>query len=178
MSKPNLLLMSGSLRQASYNKKLLREAVRAFGEAEAVEADLNLPLYDGDLESRGLPPGVVTLMDQVRDTDALLIGAPEYNKGMSGVLKNATDWLSRAKQSVLKDKIAVVMSATGGRTGGEVAHFMTVNNLIQLQVQVVHGPLILVAKAQEEFGEDGRLNNEFLQGQLRDRMARLRAMLA
>jgi chromate reductase len=93
------------------------------------------------------------------------------------VLKNAIDWLSRAKPSVLKDKTAVIMSAAGGRTGGETGHFMTHQILTQLQVNVVHGPLILVAAAQNEFGEDGALNNDFLKGQVADRMTRLREML-
>ncbi|MFX0546096.1 NADPH-dependent FMN reductase [Roseovarius sp. S1116L3] len=177
MTKPVLLTMSGSLRKASYNRMLIAEAVRAFGDAEVIEADLNLPLYDGDVEDAGIPAPVQTLMDQVRRADALIIGAPEYNKGISGVLKNAIDWLSRAKPSVLKDKTAVIMSAAGGRTGGETGHFMTHQILTQLQVNVVHGPLILVAAAQNEFGEDGALNNDFLKGQVADRMARLREML-
>ena len=177
MSKPVLLTMSGSLRKGSYNRMLLREACAAFGEAEVIEGDLDLPLYDGDVEERGIPPKVQTLIDQVRRADALIIGAPEYNKGISGVLKNAIDWLSRPRPAVLKDKLAVVMSAAGGRTGGETAHFMTVSILTQLQVHVVHGPLILVAKASEEFDEAGKLNNEFLMGQVGARMARLRDMI-
>ena len=178
MSKPVLLTMSGSLRKGSYNRMLIAEAVRAFGEAEVIEGDLNLPLYDGDVEDEGTPPAVQTLLDQVVRADALVIGAPEYNKGISGVLKNAIDWLSRAKPPVLKDKVAVIMSAAGGRTGGETAHFMTHSILTQLQVNVVHGPLILVAAAQNEFDDDGTLNNDFLKGQVADRMARLRDVIA
>lgn len=177
MSKPTLLLMSGSLREASYNKMLLREAAGAYGEAEVIEADLDLPLYNGDVEAKGIPESVTRLMEQVRAADALLIGAPEYNKGISGVLKNATDWLSRFRDGPLRNKIAVVMSAAGGRTGGETAHFMTLNNLTQLQVQIVHGPLILVAAAQNEFDENGKLTNDFLKGQLKDRMDRLRGLI-
>ncbi|MCQ0091645.1 NADPH-dependent FMN reductase [Roseovarius sp. M141] len=178
MSAPVLLTMSGSLRKGSYNRMLIAEAVRAFGEAEVIEGDLNLPLYDGDVEDAGTPPAVQTLMDQVVRADALVIGAPEYNKGISGVLKNAIDWLSRANPPVLKNKVAVILSAAGGRTGGETGHFMTHSILTQLQVNVVHGPLILVAAAQNEFGEDGTLNNDFLKGQVEDRMARLRDMIA
>ncbi|WP_324752605.1 NADPH-dependent FMN reductase [Roseovarius sp. Pro17] len=177
MSKPVLLTMSGSLRKGSYNRMLIAEAVRAFGEAEVIEGDLKLPLYDGDVEAEGMPASVQTLIDQVRRADALVIGAPEYNKGISGVLKNAIDWISRVNPPALKDKIAVIMSAAGGRTGGETGHFMTHSILTQLQVNVVHGPLILVAAAQNEFGEDGRLNNDFLMGQVADRMERLRGMI-
>src|SRR5680860_283805 len=86
---------------------LIGEAVRAFGEADVIEGDLKLPLYDGDVEAKGVPSAVQTLMDQTSRADALIIGAPEYNKGISGVLKNAIDWLSRAKPSVLADKKAV-----------------------------------------------------------------------
>ncbi|HEY9037659.1 MAG TPA: NADPH-dependent FMN reductase [Roseovarius sp.] len=177
MSKPVLLTMSGSLRKGSYNRMLIAEAVRAFGDAEVIEGDLNLPLYDGDVENEGRPPAVQTLMDQVVRADAMVIGAPEYNKGISGVLKNAIDWLSRANPPVLKDKVAVILSAAGGRTGGETAHFMTHSILTQLQVNVVHGPLILVAAAQNEFDDDGTLNNDFLKGQVEARMTRLRDML-
>lgn len=178
MSKPVLLTMCGSLRKGSYNRMLIAEAVRAFGEAEVIEGDLDLPLYNGDVEDEGIPPAVQILIDQVVRADALVIGAPEYNKGISGVLKNAIDWLSRPNPPVLKNKVAVIMSAAGGRSGGETGHFMTHSILTQLQVNVVHGPLILVAAAKNEFCEDGALNNDFLKGQVADRMARLRDMIA
>lgn len=177
MSKPVLLTMSGSLRKASYNRQLIAEAVRAFGDAEVIDGNLDLPLYNGDVEDAGVPDPVQTLIDQTRRADALVIGAPEYNKGISGVLKNAIDWLSRANPSVLKDKPAVILSAAAGRSGGETAHFMAHSILTQLQVNVAHGPLILVAAAQKEFGEDGALNNDFLKQQIADRMARLRQMI-
>jgi len=50
MSSPTLLTICGSLRKGSFNRMLLKEAQAAFGPAETLEADLNLPLYDGDLE--------------------------------------------------------------------------------------------------------------------------------
>ncbi|MEI4261683.1 NADPH-dependent FMN reductase [Roseovarius sp. D0-M9] len=177
MTKPVLLTMPGSLRKASYNRMLIAEAVRAFGDAEVIEGDLDLPLYNGDVEDAGMPAAVQTLIDQARRADALVIGAPEYNKGITAPLKNAIDWLSRANPNVLANHTAVILSASAGRTGGETAHFMAHQILTQLQVKVVHGPLILVAAAHDEFGEDGSLGNDFLKGQIADRMARLREML-
>ncbi|WP_113910990.1 NADPH-dependent FMN reductase [Roseovarius dicentrarchi] len=177
MGKPVLLTMSGSLRKGSYNRMLIAEAVRAFGDADVMTGDLNLPLYDGDVEDEGMPASVQTLIDQVVRADALIIGAPEYNKGISGVLKNAIDWISRARPPVFKDKVAVILSAAGGRSGGETGHFMTHSILTQLQVHVVHGPLILVAAAQNEFDENGALTNDFLKKQIEARMTRLRELL-
>lgn len=177
MTKPVLLTISGSLRKGSFNRMLIAEAVRAFGDAEVVEGDLHLPLYNGDVEKESRPAAVQTLMDQVARADALIIGAPEYNKGISGVLKNAIDWLSRADPPVLRDKVAVILSAAGGRTGGETAHFMTHSILTQLQVKVVHGPLVLVAAAHDAFDDDHRLKSDFLKKQVATRMERLRDLI-
>ena len=45
-----LLGISGSLRKEATNRYLIRNAATAFGADTYVEADLNLPLYDGDVE--------------------------------------------------------------------------------------------------------------------------------
>ena len=91
----SLLGLCGSLRAESYNRALMQEAARLFG-AELKEANLRLPLYDGDLEkASGIPADVQTLADQITAADAALIASPEYNQSLSGVLKNALDWVSR-----------------------------------------------------------------------------------
>ena len=96
MSEPILLSLSGSLRQNATNRKLLREAARLFEPGTHIEADLNLPLYDGDLEEgEGIPKGVQVLAGQIARADAVIISTPEHNKAPSGVLKTALDWLSR-----------------------------------------------------------------------------------
>jgi NAD(P)H-dependent FMN reductase len=51
-----------------------------------------LPLFNADLEPE--PPRSVTLFrEAVAAADALIIASPEYAHGISGVLKNALDWL-------------------------------------------------------------------------------------
>jgi chromate reductase len=176
MTRPSLLLISGSLRKGSYNRMLLAEAARAFGEAELVEADLALPLYDGDLEAAdGVPEKVQTLAAQIKAADAVVIGAPEYNKGITGVLKNALDWVSRVPGGAFKDKPTVVISASAGRTGGETAQFMTLSCLTQLQARLIPGTAVLIAGAQDAFDDAGRLKDETSRKLLAARMERLRA---
>lgn len=178
MSTPKLLTISGSLRKGSFNRMLLKEAVHAFGEADVTEADLNLPLYDGDLEtSEGIPASVQLLADQIKQADAIVISSPEYNKGIPGVLKNALDWVSRVSEPVLKDKPTVVVSAAAGRTGGETAQFMVLSCLTQLQVRLLPGPAVLVAAAMNEFDEGGALKNDRYKETLVTRMQALRAEL-
>ncbi|MEO1778211.1 MAG: NADPH-dependent FMN reductase, partial [Pseudomonadota bacterium] len=91
-----LLGISGALRAGSTNRKLLREAVRLYGDCTYVEADLQMPLYDGDLEeAEGVPEAAERLAAQIAEADAVILSTPEYNKGPSGVIKNALDWVNR-----------------------------------------------------------------------------------
>ena len=170
-----LLTISGSLRTGSYNRKLLTEAVELYGPAERIDADIKLPLYDGDLEARdGLPDAVTRLVDQIRSADAVAIASPEYNKAITGVLKNALDWISRDKRSVLKDKPIAVMSANAGRTGGEAGQYMLRSCLVPLGARVLAGPGVMIASAGSEF-ETGRLENARYLETLGELMTRLRA---
>ncbi|HZV67207.1 MAG TPA: NAD(P)H-dependent oxidoreductase, partial [Telluria sp.] len=98
---PIILAFAGSLREESYNRKLLKVAVAHAREAGAtvVEVDLRdflLPLYDGDHESAfGVPAAARQLRRLMLDCDGMLVASPEYNGSVSGVLKNTLDWCSR-----------------------------------------------------------------------------------
>ena len=179
MSNPTLLTISGSLRKGSFNRMLLNNAVQAFGPATRIEADINLPLYNGDDEdATGIPPSVQTLTDQIKSADGIVISAPEYNKGISGVLKNALDWISRVEGAVLAGKPTVVIAAAAGRTGGETALFMAHSCLTQLQAHLLPGPAVLVAGAMNEFDKDGTLTNKLYLKNLSTRMQALRAAVS
>jgi chromate reductase len=176
MAKPKLLLISGSLRKGSFNRMLLTEAEQAFGDADVTRADLNLPLYDGDLEeAEGVPTAVQTLAEQVKNADAVAISSPEYNKGITGVLKNAFDWISRVEGMPFKGKPTVVMSANAGRTGGETGQFMVLSCLVPLRANVLPGPMLCVAAAGKEFNDEGRLTNDHYLKVLGGKMEALRA---
>lgn len=77
MTRHRILGISGALRRDATNRKLIREAARLYGNVDFTEADLNLPLYNGDLEdATGIPPVVQTLADQIalaanRKTDTM-----------------------------------------------------------------------------------------------------------
>lgn len=160
MSTFTLLGISGSLRQESCNRRLLREAVRAFGAAEYVEADLRLPLFDEDEETaQGIPPAVQRLADQIAAADAVLISTPEYNKNLSGVLKNALDWVSRTKGSPWKDKPVVLMAAADGRSGGERAMHSLILCMMPFRAKLVYGPEVFLASCGSAFDEEGRLHD-------------------
>ena len=115
MAHVKLLGLSGALRKGSTNTLLLQEAARLMGDAELTLADLNLPLYDGDLEAaEGVPAAVQKLAAQISEADAVVISTPEYNRGLSGVVKNALDWVSRVEGSAWAGKPVALMSSAAG----------------------------------------------------------------
>ena len=52
----------------------------------------DLPLFNPDIEASD-PPPVADLRTQILSADALLIASPEYAHGVTGVMKNALDWM-------------------------------------------------------------------------------------
>lgn len=155
-----LLTICGALRAGSTNRMLLTEAVRAFGPAEVQDADLRLPLYDNDLEDAdGLPAEVQLLADQIRGADVVVISTPEYNKSLSGVLKNALDWVSRAKGTVWRDKPVAILSAADGRAGGERAQFALRLCMMAFRPRLLSGPEVMVAQSRQAFDAEGRLTD-------------------
>ena len=115
MSTLNVVALSGSLRAKSFNHAALRAA------AELAPADLSIrivdysgvPLYNQDLQAQGFPAAVESLRAAIASADGLLIASPEYNFSVSGVLKNAIDWLSRMNPQPFKGKPSAIMSEIG-----------------------------------------------------------------
>lgn len=111
-----ILAISGSLRAASINSAFCRAAA-ALAPADiriqvlAVLGDI--PGFNADLESA--PPRVVqALRAAVSGCDAMIIASPEYAHGVSGVLKNALDWLVSHEGTVGKP-IALVNTSPRAR---------------------------------------------------------------
>jgi chromate reductase len=161
MAQYRLLGISGSLRKEATNRKLVAEAARLFDPAEFLMADLLLPLFDGDIQdATGIPDKVQALADAIRDADAVVISGPEYNKSISGVLKNALDWVSRTSGGPWRDKPVAIMSAANGRGGGERTQSALRLCLNPFRARVLPGPEVMVADAGNAFDFDGRLINE------------------
>jgi NAD(P)H-dependent FMN reductase len=166
---PKILAFAGSLRQGSYNKKLIRIAVagaRAAGaEVTLIDLrDLPLPVFDEDLETRdGLHPNGRKLKDLFLAHDGLLISSPEYNSSISAALKNAIDWVSRPCEGepplgCFIGKVAALMSASPGNLGGlrGLVHVRAILGNIRV---IVLPDQVAVPKAHEAFTEDGRLKD-------------------
>ncbi|MCX6702266.1 MAG: NAD(P)H-dependent oxidoreductase [Candidatus Wolfebacteria bacterium] len=159
-----VLGISGSLRSDSYNRKVLQAAKKMATDlgAEVSEVDLkelNLPIYDGDIESAGIPEPVQKLKAAILAADVLLIASPEYNYSISGALKNAIDWASRQSNS-LDGKFAAIFGVSIGSFGTLRGQYHLREILFALNVSVLPQPQVFIGPASDAFNPDGSLKNE------------------
>ena len=177
MSTPKLAGLCGSLRAESWNRKLMHNAVRHFGDCDFTAVDLRFPLFDEDEETaKGVPDAVAQAAATIAAADAVVIASPEYNQSISGVMKNALDWISRTDGNPWLRKPVAIMSANAGRTGGARGQYALRLCLAPFRPVLAPGPEVLVAAPSKEFDEAGRLANELYEKALADLMSELRAL--
>ena len=92
--------------------------------------------------------------------DGIVLVSPEYNYGISGVLKNAIDWLSRATPQPFAAKPVALFGASMGILGTARAQYQLRQTLIFLDGRPVNKPEVMIGQAQAKFGADGALNDE------------------
>lgn len=177
MKTLRLLVISGSARQASLNRKLAAYAASKAQQLgiEVESCDLralDLPLYDGDLEEQiGVPEGAYTLQTVLARNDGLLLVTPEYNGFPTPLVINAFDWLSRigeAKRArntgqtgvaAVAGKPAALLSASPGALGGlRSANYL--RQFLQMNFQMLVVPKQhALGRAHEAFDDVGALKD-------------------
>jgi chromate reductase len=157
-----LVAISGSLRRASYNTALLRSLAEHSGPGADIEVHTlhGIPIFDEDDEAAsGKPERVKQLDSAIRAAAGVLIATAEYNFGIPGGLKNASDWLSR-QGSPLNGKPVGVMGASMGPVGTARVQYDLRKNLQAHEAIVMPKPEIFVSNAQHKFNAAGELTDE------------------
>jgi chromate reductase len=170
-----VLGISGSLRKDSYNTQLLYEAARLMpDEMEFERFSLSdIPLYNDDVRMEGYPPAVADLRAKIAAADALLMATPEYNGSISGVLKNALDWVSRPPSPPSDDKPVAILGATTGHYGTSKAQLHLRAVCSSLNMHPINRPKVLISRAQDAFNANGRLIDDAARHYLSDLMQAL-----
>jgi chromate reductase, NAD(P)H dehydrogenase (quinone) len=175
-----VLAISGSLRDASYNTRLLRAAAELAPDGVEVELWHGLkavPPFDEDDEAEA-PAGAVALRDAIAGADAVLLSTPEYNSSIPGQLKNAVDWASRPKAAApLRNKPVAVVGASTGMFGAVWAQAELRKVLASAGARVLDAELP-VPSAHTQFDDEGRLANEDLRERLTEVVDALAAVAA
>jgi len=181
----DVLGIAGSLRRDSHNRALLR-AAQAFAPPGVTvriwEGLGEIPLYDGDVEEKGLPAPVAEMNEEIRRAGAVLVVTPEYSTSIPGVLKNALDWGARPPgKSPFRGKVVAITGASPGALGTVRAQVDLRRILAAMGALVVPAPEVLVSQAHQKRDAAGAFTDEgtgkFL-GKLLEELARWAARFA
>ena len=180
MAKPRILVFAGSIRTGAFSAKLAalvaKELSLLDAEASLISlADYPMPIYDGDLESRdGAPEAARRLRRMMLAHRGIFIATPEYNASTPPLLKNALDWVSRAKEPSahpFKGRFFAIGSTSNGRLGGYRA-LIALRQALELGLGALVLPeQVAVSEAAQAFDENGSLKDgrvaDFLRAALR-----------
>ncbi|HAR50348.1 arsenical resistance protein ArsH [Roseovarius nubinhibens] len=156
--KPRILLLYGSLRDRSFSRFAAEEAARILTRLGAETRIFNpsgLPLPD---DAEASHPKVAELRDLVMWSEAMVWSTPERHGAMTGIMKTQIDWIPLAPIGGVRPtqgKTLAVMQVCGGSQS-----FNAVNQLRILGrwMRLLTIPnQSSVAKAWDEFDEDGRM---------------------
>ncbi|MDT2756356.1 NAD(P)H-dependent oxidoreductase [Enterococcus asini] len=151
----------GSLRTASYNKKVAKVFADLLPEDfEAVFLEIgNLPLYNEDLDSENnVPVEWQAFRDQVMPLDGIFFFTPEYNRSVPAALKNALDVGSRPYgHSVWDNKPALVVSVSPGAISGFGANHHLRQSLVFLNMPTLQQPEAYIGGIANLMDEDGNV---------------------
>lgn len=168
-----LLVFAGSTRAASLNRQLARATAQLARDRGAPVTllelgTLDIPLYNADLEAQGTPPDVIRLKEVMLAHPGWIICSPEYNGGMTALLKNALDWASSPVKGhpewgsdgirPFAGKVVGMLSASPGALGGLRSLGQLAPLLRNLQCWVAPQQFAL-AQAHQAFAADGSLMN-------------------
>jgi chromate reductase len=169
MSQYQIAVIVGSLRQASFNRKLADAAARL------APADLSfkqlaigdLPLYNQDDDANQAAP-VQRLKAELAASQGLLFVTAEYNRSIPGVLKNAIDHASRPYgKNAWAGKPAGVLGVSVGAIGTALAQQHLRNVLAYLDVPTLGQPEAFIQAKEGLFDAAGNIgadSRKFLQG--------------
>ena len=152
-----VLGISGSLRRGSSNTALVRAAVRLAppGVELSIYSDLaNVPPFNPDLDTDAAPAAVSRFRAALQHSDAVLISSPEYAHGVSGVLKNALDWIVSSGELI--DMPIALINASGRATH---AHASLCETLATMSGHVVAEASITIPLTDAAWDADGNFSD-------------------
>ncbi|AKG70295.1 NADPH-dependent FMN reductase [Serratia fonticola] len=152
-----ILMLYGSVRERSYSRLATEEAARlltAMGAEVRIFNPSGLPLPDDAPE---LHPKVMELRELVRWSEGMVWCSPERHGAMTGIMKAQIDWIPLSEGAVRpsQGKTLAVMQVCGGSQSFNAVNQMRILGRWMRMITIPNQSS--VAKAWQEFDEDGRM---------------------
>lgn len=165
MTEPSTILprtavtLCGSLRRGSYNEILRRHLSLKLRQAGVAVEDIDLrdypmPIFDEDLEAAATPEAASRLAQKFAAADIVVMVSPEYNSGVTALLKNSIDWVSRQKHGQWRHAVFGLGAVSSGKYGGVVGIQHLRDSLSKLGA-LLAPTLLGVGPADTAFDADG-----------------------
>lgn len=170
---PRILMLYGSLRERSYSRLLAEEAARIL---EGIGADVRFfhahdlpirsPKYDGH-------PEVLRLRELCEWSDGQVWTSPEMHGNITGVFKNQIDWIPLPAGAVrpTQGRTLAVMQVSGGSQSFNAVNTLRILGRWMRMLTIPNQSS--VAKAYQEFEEDGRMKDSSYRDRVVDVMEEL-----
>jgi chromate reductase len=160
----NVVVIVGSLRKESFTLKVAKALAKLA--PDTLKLDITtlhgISFFNQDLEATP-PADWVAFREKIQKSDGVLFVTPEYNRSISGVLKNAIDVGSRpyGKSSFLGKPIGIVSNSPGPLGGVSAA--MHLKQILPGYAGTIMGqPEIYLNNIGDAFDDKGELTKESL----------------
>src|SRR3954470_18321750 len=161
----NIAVIAGSLRKESFTLKVAKALARLA--PASLQMDVitlhGISFFNQDLEANP-PADWLAFREKLQNSNGILFVTPEYNRSISGVLKNAIDVGSRPYgKSSFNGKPTGIVSNSPGPLGGVSAAKHLQNILPGISGPIMQQPEIYLNGVGDAFDDKGELIKEPLQ---------------
>jgi chromate reductase len=164
MATHNIVVIVGSLRKESFTLKIANALARLAPASLKLDVVTlhGISFFNQDLEATP-PADWLAFREKIQKSDGVIFVTPEYNRAISGVLKNAIDVASRpyGKSSFL-GKPTGIISNSPGPLGGVNAAKTLQNVLPGISGPILGQPEVYLNNVGDAFDDKGELTKDSL----------------
>ena len=170
---PRILFLYGSLRERSYSRLAAEEAARiieGFGAEVRFFDPRELPIYGSVPDTH---PKVQELRELSQWSEAHVWSSPELHGNISGIMKNQIDWIPLTIGAIrpTKGRTLAVMQVSGGSQSFNAVNTLRILGRWMRMFTIPNQSSI--AKAYQEFNDDGTLKESAYRDRVIDVMEEL-----